>query len=82
MEKIADRCPKCKGTTGYNYTYWTKYNAWISWGGSEQSCDSSDSKESKLAECLDCGYRFRFSTYQNKQLIKDALQIAKKKLQK
>lgn len=53
-------CPRCMGTTGYFFKTKIEYQQWVDWNGNYMNAEpTGNASNNKIAECYDCGHRFK-----------------------
>jgi hypothetical protein len=64
-------CPKCKGTTGYEFTMTVEHTMTTDGWDGEPECTDSGRTKTGLCACMDCGAKFRESTIKPELGAKD-----------
>lgn len=66
MEKC---CPKCQGTSGYEYEMTESHHMGATWGNPAEAGSSGFKVKQSLVMCLDCGTKFQYDALKLKKLV-------------
>jgi len=62
-------CPKCEGTSGYEYEMTETHHMGASWGEPGEAGSSGYKIKQSLVMCLDCGHKFSYNSLKKKGLV-------------